>query len=207
MKEISDYQQDIASIRQVMERSVKFMSLSGLSGVLAGFYALAGSGIAYYLIYYPSSPYGYPVPDADGKPLISQLLLLAGLVLLLSLTTGYLLSVRKAKKLGVNVWNKTSREMVLALFIPLSTGGLFILILLSGGYYELVAPICLVFYGLALIQASHLTLEEIRYLGFLEIALGLIAAWFPGYDLIVWATGFGLLHIIYGTVMYYRHDT
>ena len=59
MKEIQEYEKDIASIRTIMERSAKFISLSGLSGVLAGIYALTGATIAYFTIHYPISPINY----------------------------------------------------------------------------------------------------------------------------------------------------
>jgi len=92
------------------------------------------------------------------------------------------------------------------LIIPLATGGLFILILLSRGYYGVTAPACLIFYGLALINASRNTYSEVRYLGFTEIILGLISALIPGYGLIFWAIGFGAMHIVYGAVMHFRYD-
>jgi len=117
------------------------------------------------------------------------------------------MSQRKAKKTGMRFWNNTSKELLRSLFIPLIPGGLLCLILLSQGYYGLVAPTCLIFYGLALIQASVVTFSEIRYLGFLEIILGLLAALLPDYGLLFWAAGFGVLHILYGSVMYYRYDS
>ncbi len=206
MKEIQEYEKDIASIRSLMERSVKFISLSGLSGILAGIYALLGAVYVYFLIYYPNPPYGFRMYYVNEQQVIGYLLLTAGMVLLLAFGTGYWLSLRKAKRLGVTVWNKTSRQLMLDLLIPLITGGLFILILLARGYYGIAAPACLVFYGLALIFASRNLYSEIQYLGFTEILIGLISAFFPGYGLMFWALGFGVMHIIYGTVMHFRYD-
>jgi hypothetical protein len=206
MKEIQDYQKDIASIRSMMERSVKFLSLSGLSGILAGLYALAGVIYTYYLIYYPYSPFGFRFYYLDEKRIVVQLILIALSVLALSLGTGYWMSAVKAKKLGVSVWNKSSKLLLINLLIPLAVGGLFIIIMVSRGYYMIIASSCLIFYGLALINGSQFTFKEIRYLGFCEIALGLLAAMLPGYGLIFWGIGFGLLHIGYGTFMYYRYD-
>lgn len=207
MKEATEYEKDLASIRSLMERSAKFLSLSGLSGVLAGIYALIGASIAYYMIYYPYSPFGFRFYYVNEEQIIGKLLAIALGVLFLSLATGYLLSARKARKAGQDIWNKTSRQLVINLLIPLATGGLFILILLSRGYFMIVASACLIFYGLALINASRNTYEEVRYLGILEIILGLASALLPGYGLIFWALGFGVLHIIYGAVMHYRYDT
>lgn len=206
MKEIQEYEKDIASIRSMMERSVKFLSLSGLSGVLAGVYALLGSVYVYYLVYYPYSPFGFRLYYVNEQQVIGYLLVTAAMVLVLSVGTGYWLSVRKGKKLGLTVWNKTSKQLIVDLLIPLLTGGLFILILLGRGYYGVAAPACLVFYGLALIYASRNLYSEVRYLGFTEILIGLVAALLPGYGLIFWALGFGVMHIIYGSIMHFRYD-
>ncbi len=207
MKDLHDYQGDIASIRSTMERSVKFLSLSGLSGVLAGIYALLGASFTYYLMYFPNALIGAAFTNDYEKSMLLTLMSIAGVVLILSIATAYYMSVRKAMKAGISFWNKTSKELLRSLFIPLITGGLLILILISQGYYGIVAPACLIFYGLALIQTSALTFSEIRYLGFSEIILGLFAALLPEYGLLFWAAGFGVLHIVYGSVMYYRYDT
>ncbi|HLZ16846.1 MAG TPA: hypothetical protein VKQ08_07390 [Cyclobacteriaceae bacterium] len=206
MKEINEYEKDLASIRAMMERSVKFVSLSGLSGVLSGLYALAGSIVVYMVLYYPFSPFGFRIHYIDEQTILRNLVLVASSVLILSLATGYLLSLRKARTLGMSIWNPASRQLFVDLIIPLASGGLLIVILLMQGYYGIVAPACLVFYGLALIQGGRSTYDEIKYLGLTEIGLGLGCALLPGYGLIFWATGFGVMHIIYGTVMYFRYD-
>jgi hypothetical protein len=205
MKEIQDYEKDIASIRTMMERSVKFISLSGLSGILAGVYALAGAAVCYYLLYYSNAFFGLRFQIVNDR-LILQLLAIATVVLLASIGTGYWLSARKARKLGIRVWNKPSQQLVTDLLVPLATGGLFILILIDQGYFGIIAPACLIFYGLALSYAGRNTYREIQYLGFTEIILGLLSALLPGYGLLFWALGFGVMHIIYGAVMHFRYD-
>jgi hypothetical protein len=206
MKEIDDYEKDLASIRSMMERSVKFVSLSGLSGVLSGAYALAGSIGAYFILYYPNSPFDFHFYYADEKSMIGKLLLVAIGVLSLSLSTGYFMSLQKAKKLGVSIWNPASKQLFTDLLLPLTSGGLLMTILIAQGYYGIAAPSCLVFYGLALIQGSRSTFKEVMYLGLTEIAIGLACAIFPGYGLIFWAAGFGVMHILYGALMYIRYD-
>ena len=196
MKEIQEYEKDLASIRNVMERSVKFISLSGLSGILSGAYALGGAWAGYYLLN----------SFVDEKVAMTRLCIIAAAVLALSLGSGYLLSLRKAKKLDLPIWSTTSRQLLIDLLIPLLTGGALILILISQGSYVMVSAVCLIFYGLALLQASRHTYEEIRYLGLTEIALGLLSALLPGYGLILWALGFGVMHIVYGAVMHFRYD-
>jgi hypothetical protein len=206
MKEIKEYEKDLASIRNIMERSAKFISLSGLSGVLAGIYAIIGAVAAYFIVQYPHSPFLYRIQSATAPGILWKLLLIAGIVLVASISTGLYFSNVKAKKHGLQLWSGASKKLLLNLAIPLITGGLFIVIVLYMGHYGLAAPASLIFYGLALIQGSSNTFDEIRYLGYSEIAIGLISALLPGYGLQFWALGFGVLHIFYGAIMYNKYD-
>jgi hypothetical protein len=217
-----EIQDELVSIRKLMERSSKFISLSGLSGILAGVYALIGAGFAYYFIYVSVPDYYTVVEKYPTKaPFygehgvyyylaliynLNQILLVALLVLVASIVTGYILTSRKAKKKNQPIWGKTSRAMLFHLATPLITGGILILIFISRGYFGIIAPSMLVFYGLALISAGNFTFNYIKYLGMCEIVLGLIAACLPGYGLLFWAIGFGLLHIIYGSMVYIKYD-
>ena len=209
MKE-EELHDELASIRNIMERSSKFISLSGLSGILAGVYALVGAGIVYRELY-PQIPkinrstiglfYGRDM-SVDAL----YVLAVALIVFVLSIGTGIFLTIRKAKKNNQSVWGNTSRTLLLNMLVPLVTGGILILILLGRGYYNVVSPLCLIFYGLALINASNFTFKDVRYLGLLEIVLGLTTACIPNYGLQFWAIGFGVLHIIYGSIMYLKYD-
>ena len=206
MNQNQTYQKDIESIRHLMERSVKFLSLSGLSGILSGVYALIGATVAYRIFYTQATPFEYHDQSVKEIAITVKLLTIAMVVLIVSLLTGYKLASAKAKKLGLKVWDTTSKRLTVNLTIPLLTGGLFILILLGNGHYGIAAPACLVFYGLALINASQNLFDEVRYLGYCEIIVGLVAAILPGYGLFFWAFGFGVLHIIYGAVMFKKYD-
>ena len=201
MQEKTDYLKDISEIRSMMERSSRFISLSGLSGVLAGVYALIGAYIAYQILHAGGG-------DAyrRSENVINLLLIVAVVVLILAIGTGIWLTTRRAKQQNFKIWDSTARRLVINLLIPLITGGLFSLIMLYRGYAGMVAPAMLIFYGLALINASKYTLSDVRYLGICEIVLGLCASFFVGYSLLFWALGFGVLHIIYGTVMYFKYE-
>ncbi len=206
MKNSEGYESDLAAIRSTMERSAKFMSLSGLSGVLAGLYALAGVAYAYFVFYFPTPPFSLSINVGTEKENIFQLAIIAALVLVMSLGTALLLSARKARKANANIWNKPSKLLLLNLSVPLITGGLLVIILFVREYTLIFWPLTLIFYGLALFNSSFYTYKEIRYLGLLQVLLGLLAATAPGYGLILWGTGFGILHIIYGSIMHYRYD-
>ena len=205
-KEIHD---ELAAIRGLMERSSKFISLSGLSGILAGVYSLIGAAVAYFII--KANPPGGPDSSlfeslGNAINILFSLLIIAAVVLIVSITTAIILSSRKAKRKGQSVWGATSRSLLFHMFIPLLTGGVLILILLYQGYFAFIVPVMLIFYGLALVSASNFTFTDVKYLGLLEIALGLVAACFPNYGLLFWAIGFGALHIIYGSMMYLKYD-
>jgi len=203
MNQDDAFEKDLASIHQLMERSVKFVSLSGLSGILAGTYALVGAWIGYYL--YPASMMVGDNQVAEPQTAWS-LAGIAAVVLVASIGTGLWLSARKAKRSGVSVWNATGRRLFINLSIPLITGGCFSLICLWQGQLDLAASATMIFYGLALINASPNLYDEVRYLGISEIGLGLGSMLIPGYGLLFWAAGFGLLHILYGTIMYRKYE-
>jgi MFS family permease len=201
-----DIYTELSSIRNLMERSTKFISLSGLSGVMAGIYALIGAFIGYNLAYSDSGDLDYRTHDVNDPGILSQLFLVAIIVLFLSLSTGMWLTIRQARKKGEHFWNPVSRRLIVNLSVPLLTGGMFILILLWHGQYGIIAPACLIFYGLALISGSQFTFSDVKWLGYCEIILGLMAALFPGYGMVFWVIGFGLLHILYGTIMHFKYN-
>ncbi|MEO8146110.1 MAG: hypothetical protein ABI723_00670 [Bacteroidia bacterium] len=202
----------ISDIRNMMERSSRFISLSGLSGVFAGCYALAGATAAYFYVglEFRTSRYWDAARDSLGNININWYTFFfanAFTVLALSLITAFIFTYRKAKKQGAAIWDKTAKRLMVNMAIPLIAGGVYILIIfLRYHFVELVAPSMLVFYGLALLNASKYTLNEIRYLGISEIALGLIACVDIGHGLFYWAIGFGILHIVYGGMMWYKYE-
>jgi hypothetical protein len=204
------YLQDIAEIKNMMNKSSRFLSLSGLSGILAGFYAIIGALLANNIIKYTyDSRYVIvrgQMNSESTENVIKQLFIIAAVVVILSIITGIVLSSTKAKKLGENLWDVSSKRLVIQFSIPLISGGLFALALLYQGYYGLIAPVTLIFYGLACVNASKYTLGDVKYLGLTMIVLGLISTFFVGYGLFFWAIGFGLCHIGYGFAMYQKYD-
>ena len=199
-----NYLEDLQEIKSIMNRSSRFISLSGLSGVMAGAFALIGAFLAYQIVY-EDKAFSYLRRVEMSSEHIWQLLSIAVIVLVLSLASGVFFTVRKAKKEKQKVWDLQSKRLLVNLFIPLAAGGLLSLIFLIKGYVGMVAPLTLIFYGLALVNASKYTFPVVRSLGLLEIALGLVAAYFVGYGLLFWAIGFGVLHIIYGVYMHKKH--
>ncbi|MCW3102025.1 MAG: hypothetical protein JWO09_465 [Bacteroidetes bacterium] len=212
MADQKEHLQALSDIRSMMERSSRFISLSGLSGVFAGVFALIGAYLAYVKIGSYTENYRSMLQmDIHGRvevanELIIYLFSVAAGVLIASLLVGTLLTMRNSRKKGLRIWDSTGQRLLINLAIPLGTGGLFCLIMLYHGDIGLVAPATLIFYGLSLINASKYTFNDIRYLGICEIILGLTASLYIGYGLYFWAVGFGILHIIYGAVMYFKYE-
>ncbi len=209
-KQQKDSLEQLSQIRAMMEESSKFISLSGLSGVMAGLTALAGAAYGYYIIKanLDSSLYDgfYFSLNHITTSVFWKLLIAATITLVVAITFGFLFTLKKAKKKGQSMWGTTSQRLLINLLIPLVAGGVFSLALAYHGLFGLIAPVTLIFYGMSLLNASKYTLRDIRNLGLLEVALGLIASFYIGYGILFWAIGFGILHIVYGGLMYFKYD-
>ena len=204
--ETNKYLNDISEIKNIMNRSSRFMSLSGLSGIMAGIYSLIGAWLAYTTIYSDTLLLGTYENLVITQESVYKLFAIAISVIVASLLTGIFFSYRKAQKQNEKFWDSSSRRLVINLMIPLVTGGIFILFLIEKEILGLVAPLTLLFYGLACVNASKYTLGGVRYLGMTMIVLGLISTKFIGYGLLFWALGFGFCHIFYGAVMYFKYE-
>ncbi|GAB3940428.1 hypothetical protein GCM10028805_02200 [Spirosoma harenae] len=211
MHESREHLQTLTEIRSLMERSSKFLSLSGLSGVSAGIIALAGafavavrmqSGVFTRFRPYPQDGY----TDVDHHDARQFLITIAIIVLVTALLSGLYFTLRKARRQGLNVWNQSSKRLLWAIAVPLATGGIFCLTLLYYNLVWLAFPATLIFYGLALLNGSKYTLRDVESLGYCEIILGLLSLFWPGYNLLTWSIGFGLLHIVYGLAMYVKYE-
>jgi hypothetical protein len=201
----------LKDIRNMMERSSRFLSLNGLSGIFVGLIALAGAIVAY--VYIESKegnlPYFEYAKNEKGEMNLSFLtffLIDALSVLFLSLLVATWLTLRKARRQGEKVWTASGRRLMWNMAIPLVTGGIFCISMVANGYTGMVAPATLVFYGLALIHASKYTFEHVKFLGLTQISLGLLAGIFLNHGLLFWALGFGVAHILYGIIAYFTFE-
>ncbi len=206
-----DHLEDIKQIRSIMERSSKFLTLSGFPGIFAGIAALIGVATAYWHFNIAFTDNGfYKLAKTSKGELNSDfcnfLLIDIGLVLLSSLLVSFLMTFKKAKQQSQPIWDATAKRLLINILIPLFVGAVYCLILLYHGLLSLIAPATLLFYGLALLNASKYTLNYVIYLGIGQILIGLTSAYFIDYGLVFWALGFGVLHIIYGIVMYLKFD-
>lgn len=206
MKEQQDYTRDLEAIRSMMERSTKFPSLSGWTGIMAGLYALIGAHLVYNVFEFRPDSLLYSSADlGSASAVLQNVIITAAAVLLLAAVTAVVLTNKKASKEGEKVWNAASRRLLVNLAVPFSAGALFIAVLLFHGMIGPVIPLSLLFYGIALYGAGKFTEDEVRVLGLIQIGLGLLSAVFTQYSVIIWAVGFGAVHMVYGTFMHFKY--
>jgi len=209
MNQPDQHLEDIKIIKKLMEESSRFLSLSGISGIIAGLLAIAGAVVAKLIITGSSQPEDwYSIPFASDLAAHRTVVLLfadMAVVLVLSLAVAVLFSSRKARKSGHSAWTHITRRMLASLFIPLVTGCLFILMTLGCVPANVTIASTLIFYGLAVISAGKFTLGEIHWLGVLEVVTGLICLLLPEWSILIWAVGFGAMHIVYGLLMHLRY--
>ncbi len=212
-----EHHQDLQHIKQMMERSSRFISLSGLSGITAGTCALVGAYFARNIIisskdtelidlndkFYDTSSYGkISIVDFMGNKLFH----IAIITFVAAFCLSFIFTYLRSKKTNTQLWGTTSRRLAFNVMIPMVVGGIYLFKLIQNGEYGVIAPGCLIFYGLSLINAAKYTLGEVKYLGYLQLILGVINLWFIGYGLYFWAIGFGVLHIIYGIFMWNKYE-
>ncbi len=199
----------LQEIRSIMDKSARFVSLSGMSGIWAGAVGLVGAYIASNWLRKPE--YMNIGKATEGSidsfdSVTMRLMWLGVAVFVVAIAGAFYFTYRKAKKHNQSIFNNASRQMVMSAFFPLLAGGVFCVSFIYNGCGMFVGPACLVFYGLALISGSRHTLSDIRYLGMLNVALGCCNLFYPGFGLYFWAAGFGLLNLLYGAMMWSKYD-
>jgi hypothetical protein len=204
----------LKDIKNIMERSSRFISLSGLSGVAAGICALVGAWFAHGIIddnryadvtlkhIGRSGDDSISLTDWMGNALVQ----IAAVTFIAAFVLAFIFTYLRSKKTNTPIWGHTARRLMINVMVPMIAGGIYLLKLIENESYGYIAPGCLIFYGLAVLNASKYTLPETRYLGYSEIFLGIISLWFIGYGIYFWAIGFGILHIVYGVFIWWKYE-
>lgn len=193
----------LKEIRSLMEKSARFISLSGLSGVSAGLCALIGGSIAWL---YWKKLIEIPLMTAFEKPVLAFFVLDLFLILVCAIGSAAYFTLKRANKQGQSIWDPSAKRLLFHFSLPLACGGMFCLLLIFHQISGLIAPSMLIFYGLGLVSASKFTFEDIKWLGLAEIVLGMLNLVFIGYGFFFWMAGFGLLHILYGLLMFNKYE-
>ncbi len=202
--EKNKYLDDLKDIKEIMSRTTQFISLSGLSGVSTGIIALAGLWLAYGTVFNDQQYLVYPPVSMSNEREIYLFAIAIG-TFILSVGSAIFFTKKKSKIRKQIIWNGLTKRFLFNLLIPLITGGILCLMLLNKGFIGFLPSLTLIFYGLSLINGSKYTFREIRYLGIIQILLGLLAFQFINYSLLFWALGFGIIQIIYGLILHKKN--
>ncbi len=195
----------IQEMRNMMDQATRFKSISGLSGMIAGILSL----LSLYFVYLRTgiSPFEAEALDriwhSSNQIQISYIFI--GL-LAVCMGIGFYMSRRNARQAGKNAWDGSAKRLAFSLLIPVFVGGIFSVLLIQLGLVALVAPVTLLFYGMGLLSASKFTLNAVYTVGLIFTGLGLLATGFLSYGLLIWALGFGLVHILYGFIIYVKYE-
>ncbi len=188
----------LSEIRDMMAKSTKVLSLSGLSAIAIGVLALVAAYEAGWLLGYGGLSQYYKLK-----------LLTAGAVVLFVMCALVVLVFAKRKAAKNNIpfkFDLTTRKMLWYFILPLLVGGALCGALILQGHYGLTSSFMLVFYGLALVNLSGYSFSNIKYLGYAELALGLIDCVTIQHALLFWSLGFGVFHIVYGIVFHILYE-
>lgn len=198
-------------IKRLMERSSRYAALSGKSGIIVGVFALISTIISYTIL--DTNPFDQRLYTdillTDGRmelSMLKSLLFNYGTTLIISFFVAMWLADKKAKRNQEKSWDSTAKRMLLNFSIPLLSGGLFCFLLFLRNDLDLILPCTLVFYGLALLNASRYTVDEINSLGIFLLVFGIIGSFFTNLGILLWALGFGVFHIIYGIILHYKYE-
>jgi hypothetical protein len=208
MSEQQQSLQDLQHIKKMMERSSRFISLSGLSGIAAGICALIGAWFAWSRLHrtYNDTDDLETIIATNGAVILDELFWIATYTFIGAFISAFFFTYLRSRKDNVPMFGKATMRLLWNVVIPMAVGGIFLIRMMYNGEFELVAPGCLIFYGLALVNGSKYTLGEVRYLGYGMLALGIMNLFYVGYGLYFWAMGFGILHIVYGITMWMKYE-
>ena len=204
----------LQDIKQMMERSSRFISLSGLSGIAAGICALVGAWFAKDIIDENRLSYTnlkHIGRSDDGSMSLAewmgnQLFQIAVITFIAAFVLAFVFTYTRSRKTNTPIWGSMAKRVMVNVAIPMIVGGIYLFKLMENEAYGYIAPGCLIFYGLAVLNASKYTLIETRYLAYGLLLLGIINLWYIGYGIYFWALGFGVLHIIYGAFMWWKYE-
>ncbi|SDM64313.1 hypothetical protein SAMN05421823_11818 [Catalinimonas alkaloidigena] len=193
-------------IRQLMERTTRFTSLSGRAGMGVGVCALVGMAVLGW--HFRSHHLSYTqfmqgeLPAASVRWVVG---VMSG-VFICAVASTFYFTFRNAQGTGQSLWQRQGQRFWLSLALPLTIGGAFCGALVYHGLFALLAPASLLFYGLALLHSSRYTFRGIRYLGWGEVLLGLASCFWIEQAPWCWTLGFGVLHILYGGTLFYTTE-
>ncbi len=180
-------EENLRVIRQLMERSTKYSTFSGFSGILAGAASITGCLVTRSL------------SQTDPAAFRVAFLVTWSLVILFAIGADYLLTKRRAARVGKRVLSRLGKQMFLASAPGLGTGALLTLYFLRHNLLGDIYPVWMLCYGIAVCAVGLFSQREVSYLGAAFLLAGAATLLFcPTFGLPMMAVTFGAFHILYG---------
>jgi hypothetical protein len=185
-------EENLRVIRELMERSTKYSTFSGLSGVLAGAASIVGCLVTRTLGQQPLDPTAFRV----------SFLTTWAVVILFAIGADYLLTKRRAARVGKHILSRLGKQMFLGSTPGLGTGALLTLYFMSHNLLSDIYPVWMLCYGIAVCAVGLFSQKEVSYLGAAFLVAGAMTLLLlPTWGLPMMAVTFGGFHIAYGIAM------
>jgi hypothetical protein len=180
--------EDLHFIRETMESAAAFTAVPGLGGVIIGVTALAAAFVA----------------ARQSSPPAWLLAWLAEGFLALVVASGAM--ILKARRAQTPLLSRPGRKFVFSLSPPLLAGALLTAVLYRTGQVGVLPGVWLLLYGAGVVTGGAFSVRIIPVMGICFMAAGGIALFSPpAWGNILMAVGFGVLHILFGDVIAWRH--
>jgi len=175
-------------IRETMERSQSFTAVSGLGGIFMGLSALGATFLA--------------VRTETTESWVAVWMGAA----VLSLGIALVAMTVKARAVGGSLLAGAGRKFAWNLTPPLLVGGLLTVAMTQAGAAELLPGVWLLLYGTGVVTGGAFSVRVVPLMGLTFMVVGGAALFAPAaWGNLFMAGGFGLLHIVFGVVIWRKH--
>jgi len=175
-------------IRETMERSAVFTSVPGYGGALMGATAVGAAIIAH------------------SQPLITNWLIVWLVEAALAFSIGFFALWQKSKNSGESLASVPAKKFALAFAPPIVAGIILTALFYYRGFFEFLPCAWLTLYGTAVVTGGAYSVKIVPTVGWIFVALGAVAAFAPARaGNLLMALGFGVLHIVFGSIVARRY--
>lgn len=181
-------EENLRVIRALMERSTKYSTFSGVSGVVAGLASIVGCIVTRSL-----------GPDPARFP--AAFLVIWTAVIIVAVGADFVLMKRRAARVGKHVISRLGKQMVMASAPGLGAGAVLTLYMLQHNMLGDIYPFWMLAYGIAVAATGLFSQREVSILGAAFLITGAATLFAPGIGLEMMAATFGGFHIVYGLAM------
>lgn len=179
---------NLAFIRETMERSSSFTAIPGYGGAMMGATAIGAAIIAH------------------NQPSIRAWLITWLVEAFLAFFIGMFAMWQKAKNSGDSLSSAPSRKFAYGFAPPIIAGIILTSLLYFRGMFAFMPTVWLTLYGTAVVTGGAYSVKIVPAVGWIFVGLGLISVFVDtSYGNLLMGIGFGVLHIVFGLVVARRY--